>query len=87
MKSPLKFLSLLVALSLLSTASCGSMRYGGMDGMSSMNAMKANSARGDYDMSGSEDDDPVGTWVFVTLVVAAGVASAVLVPLYLTDKL
>lgn len=49
--------------------------------------MSGSSLAAQETMDDFDDEDPLGSWFFVTVVVAAGVATGILLPLYLNDKL
>lgn len=86
MNLPSKIAATMISALLLWTTACQGMSYGMRPAFSPNNSAMANRARGDFEPL-EEDKDKIGTWIFVGIAAAAGIAAAVFVPLYLNDKL
>lgn len=83
-----KIVALIVSLSFLCTISCQSYRYGPPQTMATKQAaVPFGNNASEFETFGEKEGDPIGQWLVIGIVGAIAVGSAVLVPLYLNDKL
>lgn len=82
-----KIVSFFVAGLLFWTLSCQSLQYGPAVSAKAVFFKGANSANGEFETDDEPEKDKVGMWIFVGIAAAAGVASAVIVPMAIGGKL